>query len=135
MYLANDDFETALDVASNYIKSFTKKQIKLLVPDLLNQKARALMGLGRNEDAYPILLSARSLATEQNSRRILWAILLDLAELEEDKLTAENYRQEARQIIEYISEHISDSGLRQSFQSLPRVRKVILVNRTQDSHL
>jgi predicted ATPase len=128
MYLANDDFEEALGVASDYIKSFTKRQIKLLVPDLLNQKARALMGLGHSEEAYPILLSARTLASEQNSRRILWAILLDLAELEEDKLISENYRQEAQQIITYISEHISDPALRQSFQSLPRVRKVILVN-------
>jgi predicted ATPase/class 3 adenylate cyclase len=125
IYLANEDFQNAMEVASQYITSFENKKIKLLVPDLLNQKARALIGLGLEKDAYPILLSARSLAAAQNSRRILWAILLDLAELEEDRSAAENYRQEAKQIIAYISDHMSDPNLRESFLGLPRVQKVI----------
>lgn len=125
MHLADDDFETALEVASGYIESFYSKQVKLLLPDLLNQKARALIGLGRAEEAYPILVSARSLASKQNSRRILWAILLDLAELEKDESSANEYRQEARQIIAYISEHISDQNLLRSFQNLPRVKDAI----------
>ncbi|MCJ7536852.1 MAG: hypothetical protein MUO57_15090, partial [Anaerolineales bacterium] len=74
-----------------------------MVPDLLNQKARALIGLKQVEQAYQTLIEARLLATEQNSRRSLWAILLDMADLENDPQTANVLRDEARQIITYIS--------------------------------
>lgn len=122
--LANEDLETALEVANHYLSSFEKSKIKLLVPDLLNQKARALIGLGQLKEAYPLLQSARTMAMKQDSRRILWAILSDLAELETDSAAVEKYRQEAEEIVSYIAEHISDPQLRKSFLSLPRVQNL-----------
>ena len=100
-------------------------QIKILTPDLMNQKARALVGLGRNDDAYQDLQAARARAVEQNSRRILWAILLDLADLEKNRDDAKAYRDEARQIIEYISDHTSDPRLLELFHKLPKVQKIL----------
>jgi len=125
IHLANKDYELALGTVDPYLESLSNSQIRILVPDLLNQKARALIGLGHTKQAYEELQAARNLAVEQNSRRILWAILLDLAEIESDKDKANEMREEARQIIEFISDHMSDTQLLESFHKLPRVSQVL----------
>jgi len=125
LHLANKSFDLALQTADNYLHTLNQSQIKILVPDLLNQKARALIGLGKIEQAYQELQDARSLAVEQNSRRILWAILLDLADLEKDDVAANEMREEARQIIKFISLHISDSVLLDFFNNLPRAQELL----------
>jgi len=125
IYLANKTFDLALQTADRYLHSLIQSQIKILVPDLLNQKARALIGLNQIEQAYQELQAARALAMEQNSRRILWAILLDLADIEKDEVAANDMREEARQIIEYIGDHISDSELLDFFHKIPKGREVL----------
>jgi tetratricopeptide (TPR) repeat protein len=121
--LQNRNFGSALETGDQYLNYQDRNSIKILVPDLLNQKARALSGLGKPDDAYQYLVQGRSMASEQGSRRILWAILLDLAELAEDPQLAGAMRKEARQIISYISAHISDPELLRGFRNLPRIRK------------
>lgn len=123
IHLANNNYQLALETADHYLNSLNLHQVKILVPDLLNQKARALIGLKQVEQAYQTLIEARLLATEQNSRRSLWAILLDMADLENDPQTANVLRDEARQIITYISTHISDPDLSELFLNLARVRR------------
>lgn len=123
IHLANNNYQLALETADHYLNSLNLHQVKILVPDLLNQKARALIGLKQAEQAYQTLIEARLLATEQNSRRSLWAILLDMADLENDPQTANVLRDEARQIITYISTHIPDPDLSELFLNLARVRR------------
>jgi hypothetical protein len=125
IHLANKTFDLALQTADRYLQSLNQSQIKILVPDLLNQKARALIGLNQIGQAYQELQAARTLAMEQNSRRILWAILLDLAGIEKDEIAASDMREEARQIIEYIGDHISDSELLDFFHNIPKVRETL----------
>ena len=124
IYLADQNYDIALETANKFLQKLKNLEVHLLVPDLINQKARALIGLNRQEEAYQELLRARDMAKEQNSRRILWAILIDLAEVEQNRTLAEEYIQEALQIIQFISNHISDEKLKESFLSLPRVQKV-----------
>ncbi|MES0360656.1 MAG: adenylate/guanylate cyclase domain-containing protein [Anaerolineales bacterium] len=124
IHLANQNYDVALRTVEDYLQSLSKSQIKILTPDLLNQKSRALVGLGRNEEAYQDLQAARTLAVEQKSRRILWAILLDLADLEKNQEVAKAYQSEAGQIIEYISDHTSDPRLLEFFHKLPKVQKI-----------
>ncbi|MFN2213039.1 MAG: ATP-binding protein [Anaerolineales bacterium] len=122
--LRNRDYESALQIGDHYLDYQDRNAVKILVPDLLNQKARALIGLGEHDRAYQFLLEGRLMASKQGSRRILWAILLDLAELEKDKKLADEMRAEARQIVSYISAHISDPELLKCFRNLPGVRKL-----------
>jgi tetratricopeptide (TPR) repeat protein len=122
IHLENEKYELALEIVETYLNSLSHQQVKILMPDMLNQKARALIGLERGRQAYDTLIQARTLAMQQNSRRSLWALLLDLADLEQDPHSAEEMREQARQIITYISEHISDPGLRSKFLNLPRVK-------------
>jgi uncharacterized membrane protein YcjF (UPF0283 family) len=98
--------------------------VKILVPDMLNQKARALVRLGRQAKAYEALQEARALAVKQNSRRILWAVLADLAELEQDADTRTQLYQEAGEVVAYISGHISDEVLKERFLALSRMQLV-----------
>lgn len=125
IYLANESFDLAQQTVDRYLQFLNRSQVKILVPDLLNQKARALIGSGQFEKAYQELQTARSLAKEQNSRRILWAILLDLADLEKDDIAASEMRKEARQIIQFIGDHISDPSLMEHFHKLPRIQGFI----------
>lgn len=120
--LENQDYPSALQIADHYLDFREQHQINILIPDLLNQKARALISLGQSEQAYPVILEALSLARQQNSRRILWAILLDLADLEQDPQKASALREEAQQVIGFIQDHISDAVLLDYFRQLPRLR-------------
>jgi len=124
IYLADQNYVMALETANNFLQTLKNQEIQLMVPDLINQKARALIGLNRREEAYQELLAARDMAEEQKCRRILWAILIDLAEIEVNEALAERYKQEALEIIQFISGKISDEKLRESFHALPKVQKV-----------
>ena len=119
IYLERGDFEQALEIVNGYLDNLGG--IKILVPDLLNQKARALVGLDQSEQAYKVLENARTLAIEQNCRRILWAILVDMAAIEPKESVVNELLKEARQIVDYISKNISDPDLLKSFQLIPRV--------------
>jgi predicted ATPase/class 3 adenylate cyclase len=124
IYLADQNYVMALETANYFLQTLKNQEIQLMVPDLINQKARALIGLNRREEAYQELLAARDMAEEQKCRRILWAILIDLAEIEVNEALAERYKQEALEIIQFISDKISDEKLRESFHALPKVQKV-----------
>ena len=124
LHLANDNIEIALEMVEGYINLLHHQQVKILVPDMLNQKARALIRLGRPERAYDALLEAKALAEKQESRRILWAVLADLAELEQDADSRTQLYQEAGEVVAYISAHISDEVLKERFLSLPQVQLI-----------
>jgi class 3 adenylate cyclase/tetratricopeptide (TPR) repeat protein len=124
LYLVNDQFEDALKTADGYLDLLDQHQVGIMKPDLINQKARALVSVGDTRQAYEILQQAREVALKQNSRRILWAVLMDLANLEQDAELASEMRREALQIITFISEHISDPQLREKFLHLPRVKAI-----------
>jgi len=123
IHLANQKYGSALETAERYLNSLNHQQVKILMPDMLNQKARALIGLEQVEQAYDILIEALALARQQKSRRSLWAVLVDLADLEKEPQSADEMREEARGIIAFIGDHISDHGLKEKFLNLPRVQR------------
>ncbi len=95
---------------------------------MLRTRGEALKGLGRIDEALASLSEARSEAERQGSRRSLWPIPANLAELEEERdnaAEAEALRREARGVIEYIADHADALGLREAFTSMPRVRAVL----------
>lgn len=123
LYLRHNAADRALQRADEYLRSMHASGIKTLLPDLRSQRARALVALGRAQEAYQELHTARDLATRLDMRRILWSILIDLADLEADPQLAESYRAQAREIITFLNDHISDPNLRRSFLSLPGISK------------
>ena len=72
-------------------------------------------------------LEAKAVAERIGQRRTLWQILAVLAEIEEQQgniSEARSYRDEARNIIDYIAGH-AGSELRSSFLSMPQVMSLL----------
>jgi tetratricopeptide (TPR) repeat protein len=118
------EYELALESAEKYHKRMRLNQVFLCIPDILLYKGRALHGFGRREEAFTALLEAYREARTQNSRRILYVILADLAELETDLEQSAKYREEGRQVATFIATNISDPRLRAAFVNLPAVRSL-----------
>ena len=79
------------------------------------------------DQASEVLREARAVAGKIGQRTVLWQILAALAEIEEqqgNKDKAKTYRDEARNIIDYIAGH-SGSELRSSFLSMPEVMPLL----------
>ena len=126
--LAWGDFAEALAIADDDLSRMREKDMRCYLPDVLRTRGEALRGLGRTDEALPSLTEARYEAERQGSRRGLWPVLANLAELQEERgnaAEAESLRREARRVIEYIADHADALGLREVFTSTPRVRAVL----------
>jgi class 3 adenylate cyclase/tetratricopeptide (TPR) repeat protein len=140
--LEKREYDHALELARNIQVKMRAAGYHLLLPDLLQTKARALLGLGRATDAYQSLLRARAIARQQGSRRSLYSILVDLLRVstalgeplpppevtageEEQTLSPAIFLAEARETLDYILSHISDPGLRAAFLSRPGLREIL----------
>ena len=139
---ANRNYDHALELARNLEVKMRAAGFSLLLPDVLQNKARALLGLGRAPEAYQALLRARTVACRQGSRRSLYTILVDLLRasaalgepLPPPEVTGEEldvplspavFLAEAREVLEYIVGHISDPGRRAAFLSRPGLREIL----------
>ncbi len=126
--LAWGDFAGVLALADDDLSRMRDREMRCYLPDVLRTRGEALRGLGRTDEALASLAEARSEAERQGSRRSLWPVLANLAELEEERdnaAEAASLRREARGVIEYIADQAADSGLRETFTSTPRVRGVL----------
>jgi hypothetical protein len=98
------------------------------VPEVLRWKGRALLGLGRMDEAVKALVDARSLAEETGCHLHLWPILADLADIN-SKLgkveQAKANREEARAIVSQIAESLREIGLGDSFLNQLRVQNLM----------
>ncbi len=111
--IAQKNFEAALslvDVLFTEVSPLTRAGI----PEVLHDKAKALLGLERVEQAHQILMEARSLASGMGSDQHLWQILSLLVEVEDKQ-------EEARQIIKRIADRLESAGLRASFLERAKV--------------
>jgi tetratricopeptide (TPR) repeat protein len=123
--LARGNFEAALSLVDGLLAEVLPLT-RAGIPEVLYDKAKALLGLERIEEAHQILMEARSLAAAMGSNQLLWQILFLLAKVEDqhgrDK-DAESMRDEARQIIDTIATHLKETGLSQSFLEQARIRE------------
>ncbi len=100
--------------------------VLLYLPEALWLQGKALLALNKPEEARPVFLEARAAAEETGARRVLWRILGALWELETavHRLTAANeYRQQAQEIITTIANHAGSDELRASFLNRPDVKE------------
>ncbi len=127
--LARGAPEKALIIAGNAVTDLDKMGARAFLPDAVEQMARALIMLGREEEAVAELESVRSLAEEINHRWSLWSILILLSTLLPDQEKA--LKAQASKIVLAIAdetpEHDPDSGLnlQESFLARPAVRRLL----------
>jgi len=123
--LREGDFDRAAAGTDDSVSHLRQYGIRSVLPGALYLEGRAFLGLGREEAARDRLLEARAEAEALGAWRILWRVLDALSQLEKDPSRAKELRQEARQVIEYIADHIDQDDLRTSFLSLPDVRSLV----------
>jgi class 3 adenylate cyclase/tetratricopeptide (TPR) repeat protein len=125
--LARADHARALSLADQLIADARRAPYRPFIPDALYFKSKVLLAQGQADLAHPMLEQARAEAETLGSRRTLWPILMALSQVEAQKgepAQAESLRRQAREIVEYIANHLNDSQ-RNSFLKLPDVQQVI----------
>jgi len=128
LIVAREDYAGAVTVADQAIQKLDAQYYPRLLANLWHLEGKALLALGELEAAEQVLEQARVQSQALNLRHRLWRVLLGLSQVQArrgDQAAAARLRRQAREVIEYIAEHISASDLRTSFLSLPDVRAVL----------
>ncbi len=126
--MASQQFDRVLEVVTDRLEHLERYNARYFFPLLILNRARGLRGLGRQPEAQAPLEQARGLAEEIGLKLILLSILLETAELATElgeQQKAESSRQAAKATIQFISQHIEDPVLLESFRTLPRIQSIL----------
>ena len=126
--LAAGDHQRAFALAGDMLQFLRRGGIRLVMPDVLYLQGRALRVAGQTDRGEQALHEARAEAEDMMSRRTLWLILAELADIEAGRgndEAAQNLRAQAVQAIDYIADHAGSDELRQSFLHRPDVRALL----------
>ncbi len=126
--LASQDFQEALTMTDDTLTKMSAVGMRVYTPELLGLKGRAFIGLGRTDEAREVLQEALSEAERQGSRRSLWTILFALSQLEQrlgNSTEAESLRKRAREVVEYIADHVGSPERREMFFKLPAIQEAM----------
>jgi tetratricopeptide (TPR) repeat protein len=126
--LAQGDYKRAIRLADEEIEMARPQGVRTDLVQALALKGQALAASGRGAEAQTVYQEARAVAEEIGSRRALWPILAALARLaatQGDHAQANQLRRRARDVLEYILDHLGDAGLRASLLSLPDAHEVM----------
>jgi tetratricopeptide (TPR) repeat protein len=126
--LAQNDSARALEWLNPISEFLEEHHTRSFLPEVLYLKANALTAQGDAEGALDVLERARREAEQSNMRWILWQILARLSELERTRGnlgSAKKHRDTARQLLQYIAEHIDLSSQRESFLGLEPVKELM----------
>jgi tetratricopeptide (TPR) repeat protein len=137
LLLAEGEYARVLTVTDKAVSLIRKTGIRLFLSDVFYFRGKALLALGRAEEARAAFVEARAEAEAIGSRRSLWQILAALSELEArdgHPAGAESMRRQARDIVHFIADHTGDPGLRRSFLDLPGVRHLMTDQRPPTTH-
>jgi ATP/maltotriose-dependent transcriptional regulator MalT len=126
--LARGDTTKINSITDNFISLCRAAGIRAFMTRFLYLSGRAHMQDGQLDEAHVILTEARVEAEEKSARHDLLLILAALIELESARghqQVVPALRARAREVLEYISAHISDVGLRASFLRLPQLGPIL----------
>jgi tetratricopeptide (TPR) repeat protein len=127
IYMAQTRPEQALESLANLVERARRIGARQFLTEPLLIQGKALARMDMLDQASEVLREARAVAGKIGQRTVLWQILAALAEIEEqqgNKGKAKTYRDEARNIIDFIAGH-SGSELRSSFLSMPEVMSLL----------
>jgi tetratricopeptide (TPR) repeat protein len=125
--LARNDAVRAQGLAVELVGSFENGHILFLLPEALLLQGRALHILDQLEAARAALERARDLALKIGSRRLLWPIYAALAQVASQRgvpEAAQALREQAREVVAYLSANAPTAELRASFLAQPEVAQL-----------
>ena len=104
--LSEGDYALAIAASNEAVERMRQIQIHPFLPDALFAKGQAHAKLGERDSAKMAFSQARAEAEALGCRRMLWQILLALAALEDDPARAGALRAQARDVIDFIADHM-----------------------------
>jgi tetratricopeptide (TPR) repeat protein len=113
--LARADFTEAVVLADSAVDLARQNKLGHHLPEALFLKGKAHFNQGDMLQAKNALEQARSAAEKLGSRYLLWQIIAILAEIETDKELSLKLKAEARQIVDFIANHITRKDMREAF--------------------
>jgi predicted ATPase/class 3 adenylate cyclase len=123
---ANRQYSECVDLTGKFIDGARERNILFFLAQVMAFKGLALLALGRLEEARQTLLEARTIAPF--SRRNLLDILPALSEIENrmgHPSEAYAFMEEARGVIQYVLDHLSNPGLRASFLARREIQSIL----------
>jgi tetratricopeptide (TPR) repeat protein len=126
--LAQKDYPEAVAAVAPVVARYHATGIAYRAADAFLVQARAWLAQGELDRAEEALKAARALAERMPSRQALWQILLEqsrVAGARGEAAQAKMLRDQARDVVNYIADHIGESKLQASFLALPDVCAVM----------
>src|SRR5689334_20710268 len=112
---ARGDYDQAIKLMDDLAAGLRQKNNRPYLAETLYLKSEALLAQGRADEAYPVLVEARVAAEALGERWNRWRILIALSKLEAKRgnpTAALELQREAREIVEFIAEHMGAPELR-----------------------
>ena len=113
--LARKDHRQAIAIADPILENIRQFKINQYLPEALFLRGPAYLMNGEQDLAKAAFEQARLAAEALGSRRLLWQILAALAGVESDNGKSAALKSQAREIIQFIADHITGDELRSSF--------------------
>jgi tetratricopeptide (TPR) repeat protein len=128
LLFARGQYDQVVSLVEDVVVVQSKNGLNYHLGDLMLLQAEALLSMNpaQRDQARHVLQEARNWQEKSGSRRVLWRILVALADLVAAEEASSLYR-EARAIIDYIAEGIENEALQRSFLKHPDVEKVFAV--------
>jgi predicted ATPase len=123
--LARKDPTQAIAIIAPVVKDSQEFKVGQYIPEALFLKGKAHLMNGEQDLAKSAFEQARLAAEAIGSRRLLWQILAALAGVESDNGKPAALKAQAREIIQFIADHIHEDAMRSQFLQSEGVRAVI----------
>ncbi len=113
--LARKDPAQAMTVLEPALENIQKFKIGQYLSEALFLKGQALLMNGERDQAKDVFEQARLAAEALGSRWLMWQILAALAGVESDDGKSATSKSQARELIQFIANHISGDEMRSQF--------------------
>jgi len=124
--LARHNPARAIAIADSVVQTIQQFKIGQYLPEALFLKGKAHWMNGEGDLAKSAFEQARLAAEAIGSRRQLWQILAALAEIESNEEKSSALKAQARETIQFIADHITNSELRSLFLQTEDVSTLII---------
>jgi hypothetical protein len=113
--LARKDATQAIAIIDPVVKDSQQFKVGQYIAEALFLKGKAHWLNGEQDLAKSAFEQARRTAEANGSRRLLWQILAALAGVESDNGKTAALKAQAREIVQFIADHIHEDAMRSQF--------------------
>jgi class 3 adenylate cyclase/tetratricopeptide (TPR) repeat protein len=123
--LTDGELEKSIRQFNEFLALLQAAGIRYLRADALFYRGQALLAQGEEEAGMRSISEACGVAQSLNARRILWPILLFMAEHEPEQTRSDRLFDRARRTVQFVIEQAGSPELMSAFTKLPAVTRLL----------